>query len=79
MTRVEIVIDELVMRGLSPEQARVAAASIESRLVELADTGATVRSRDEASRRLPDVTATPGSLGDSVAGAVWSGLAGDGR
>ena len=32
MTRLEIVVDELVVRGLPPEQARVAAASLEARL-----------------------------------------------
>ena len=34
--RLEIVVDELVVRGLSPEKARVLAAALESRLTVLA-------------------------------------------
>ena len=34
--RLEIVIDELVLRGLSPAEAQLAAATLESRLTTLA-------------------------------------------
>lgn len=74
--RIEIVIDELVVRGLSPEQARAAAGSLEARLAVLAgQSDASVPERAEASRRLPAIETTAGSLGDSVAAAVWGALA----
>jgi len=73
--RIEIVVDELVFRGLSPEAARTAAAEFEATLAELAAPEASVPPREEASRRLPPVDAPVGGVGEAVAGAVWSALA----
>ena len=72
--RVEIVIDELVVRGFSPAEARLAAAALESRLTTLAsEAGGARRARDEAYRRLPSVEArSPRQAGEAVAGAVWN-------
>ena len=71
--RLEIVIDELVLRGLSPAEANLAAAALESRLTTLASRAeAEPRERGEAYRRLPAVEArSPRGLGNAVAGAVW--------
>jgi hypothetical protein len=71
---IELVIDELVVRGLSPGDARVTAAALETRLAALA-VDADVPARDEAFRRLAPVTAdSPSALGDVVAGAVWGAV-----
>ena len=77
MTRVEIVIDELILRGVPPERAHEVAASVEARLGSLAagEQGA-VPERAEASRRLPEIDATPDTLGDSVGDAVWGSITG---
>ena len=76
--RVEIVIDELVVRGLAPEAARLAAAALESRLASLAQEGAAgVSTREDSCLRAPAIDVPPGSpgaLGDAVAGAVWREL-----
>jgi hypothetical protein len=81
--RLEIVVDELVVRGLPPEQARVAAAAFERRLTALAaGSTAAISERWEAVRRLPAVEApagSPAAVGDAVAGAVWQGLAAGGK
>jgi hypothetical protein len=78
VTRVEIVIDELVMRGLTPPQARAAAAALETRLGELAAEPARLGSREEASRRLSPVhAASPAGVGAAVAGVVWNGVTGN--
>ena len=79
--RLEIVIDELVVRGLSPADARDAAAALEARLGALAtESTAPVHPRAEAFRRLPAVEAgSARGVGDVVAGAVWSELGGGGR
>ena len=70
--RLEIVVDELVVRGLSPAQAREVAASLESRLTVLANgPEAPVRGRAESFRRLEPVTARPERLGGAVADRVW--------
>jgi hypothetical protein len=78
--RLEIVVDELVVRGLSPEDARVAATALESRLATLATlAGVAPRPRAEAFRRLPAVAAPahkPAAVGAAVAGAVWSNISG---
>jgi len=74
--RVEVVVDELVVRGLPPEQARAAAAALEARLTVLA-AGRTdaISPRSESVRRLPPVrAASPAGVGEAVAGAVWQGL-----
>jgi hypothetical protein len=77
VTRVEIVIDELVVRGLTPPQARAAAAALETRLAELAAEPARLGSREESSRRLSPVrAASPSGVGTAVAGAVWNGITG---
>ena len=78
---IEVVIDELVVRGLSPDDAHAAAAALESRLAVLAGAhDAGVPARVEASRRLAPVSAaSPAALGESVAGAVWGAVSGGGR
>ena len=73
--RVEIAIDELVVRGLSPEAARELAAAVETELTALAARGGEVRAREEAFRRLPPVTAGENGLGADVAAAVWRAVA----
>lgn len=74
MTRVEVVIDEVVVRGLSPADARALAATLqarlEARMTAWAATGETIGGRQEASRRLPDGTT------DDLADAVWSAVVG---
>jgi hypothetical protein len=74
--RIEIVVDELVFRGLSPEAARAAAAGLEARLSELAESGADVPARAEHFRRLPAIDAAADGVGEAVGSAVWSLLAG---
>ena len=80
---IEIVIDELVVRGLSSDDARAAAAAVEARLEALAAPGdAVLPARAEAFRRLEPISApagSPGALGESVAGAVWAALSPGGR
>lgn len=75
---IEIVIDELVVRGLAPGEAQLTRAGLEARLTELAGSEpGRVPSRAEASRLLPPVTAPAGSpraLGGAVAGAVWGAI-----
>ena len=77
--RLEIVVDELVVRGLAPDAARLAAAALETRLTELAgEPHAPLAPRAEAFRRTPavDVPASPRAVGEAVAGAVWGTLEG---
>jgi hypothetical protein len=81
--RLEIRIDELVLRGLSPAQARSAVEALEARLAALgADWAASttaIEPRDEAFRRAPAVTppsGTPAAFGESAASAVWTAVAG---
>lgn len=80
---IEIVVDELVVHGLPPEQARVAAAALEARLAVLAEgSGVSLAAHSEASRRLPAVQAAAGSpaaVGEALAAAVWNAVAGGGR
>jgi hypothetical protein len=80
-SRLEIVIDELVFRGLSPAEAHVAAAALEARLTALAGRpDVDVPARAEAFRRLPTVEAnSTAGVGEAAAAAVWSGLTGGGR
>lgn len=74
---IEIVVDELVVRGLSPSEARAAAAAFESRLTALAASPAEIAGRTEAARLLPAVEArTAAGVGEAAAGAVWRELAG---
>jgi hypothetical protein len=77
---IEVVIDELVVRGLGQADARAVAAALEARLVALEPAAGTVRPRAEASRRLAPVSAaSPTALGDAVAGAVWGTVSGGAR
>jgi hypothetical protein len=77
---IEVVIDELVVRGLSPGEAHAAAAALEAKLAALAGAhDAAVPARAEACRRLEPVSAaSPAALGESVAGAVWGAVSGGG-
>jgi hypothetical protein len=74
--RLEIVVDELVVRGLSPGEARVAAGAFETRLAGLGrERQREPRERSETSRRLPAVRAdSPAGVGAAVAGAVWDAV-----
>jgi hypothetical protein len=79
---IEIVVDELVLRGVPSERAGEVAAALGARLTvlggESARSGARLAPREEASRRAPDVEARPSAaaLGDAVAGAVWHAVEG---
>lgn len=79
---IEITIDELVMRGLAPTDARTAAAALAARLAELARDGDTAAARrDEAFRRTASVVAPatePSALGAAVAAAVWGAVSSGG-
>ncbi len=80
--RIEIVIDELVLRGVAPGDAHAVAAALESQLAVLgaqwsASGGAAFAARDESSRRLPAVraaTTSSAALGEAVAGSVWDAM-----
>lgn len=82
--RVEIVVDELLLRGVPPEQAEAVAAAIEAHLAALSTRWAqqgvgALAPRDESSRRLPAVetpATSPDALGAAVAGAVVQNLRG---
>jgi len=80
--RVEIVVDELVVRGVGAGEARLLASGLEARLAALAGGDDVVLpARDEAFRRLPAVDVPAGSparAGEAVAVAVWSALGGKG-
>jgi hypothetical protein len=75
--RVEVAIDELVLRGdFSPSQARAVAAALEARLTALAEKHeGPVHGRAESSRRLEPVRAERNELGGAVAEAVWEAIA----
>jgi hypothetical protein len=82
--RLELVVDEVVLRGVPPERAHAVAAALEARLTALAESWAEgpLPARAEAVRRLPAVEApatSPAALGDAVAGAVWEAIADGGR
>jgi hypothetical protein len=83
---IEVVIDEVVLRGVSREASWSVAAAIETELharaASWAGRGLTLDDRSEASRRLPRVSApagSPGALGGAVAGAVWGSIETGGR
>ena len=80
---IEITVDELVLRGLSPEDAQTVMAAFEARLAAFARGGADeLPVRAESFRRLPEVAVPAGSpraLGDAVADAVWSAVGGGAR
>ena len=74
---IEIVVDELVVRGLPPAEARAVAAAFEARLTALAMTPAAIAPREESARLLPAVEAgTLAGVGEAAAGAVWRELVG---
>jgi hypothetical protein len=74
--RVEIVVDELIVRGLSPPAARAAAAAFEAHLTELARTKAVIAAGAEHVRRLPSIDAPADRVGEAVASAVWRAISG---
>jgi hypothetical protein len=81
--RLEIQVDEVVVRGLSPSQARSVVETLEARLQVLGESWAAgssgpIAPRDEAFRRASAVAATaePAALGDSSAAAVWTTVTG---
>ncbi len=83
--RIEIVVDELVLRGVEPQDANAVAAALESELAVLGagwaatSPGAVPAARDESFRRLPAVDvpdASPPGVGAAIAGAVVLGMAG---
>ena len=85
-SRLEILVDEVVVRGLSPAEARSAVAALEARLAALgeawAGSDAPIAPRDEAFRRGPAATprtASPAAVGESAASAVWSTIVGGER
>lgn len=83
---VEVVIDEVVLRGVAREDSWSVGAAIEAELHARAagwtKSGAVLGDRAEASRRLPQVSAPAGApvaLGGAVAGAVWQSIESGGR
>jgi len=85
-SRLEIDVDELVVRGLPPSQARAVVAALEQRLNEIgaewAGSGSTITARDEPFRRAPAVTPeapTPAAVGEAAAAAIWGTIAGGDR
>jgi hypothetical protein len=77
--RVEIVVDELVMHGLSPSEARTAADGFEAHLAQLAAGEARVVERTESFRAVPAIQAGRSEIGKGVAGAVWGEISSRGR
>jgi hypothetical protein len=83
MTGLEIVVDELIVRGLSPSAAREVSTALEMRLTALAEAagGDAVRERAEAFRRLPAIEVAaeaPSGLGNALAETVWGAISGGG-
>jgi hypothetical protein len=76
--RVEIVVDELVVRGLSPSEARSAAESFEAHLAQLAGKEASFAERTESFRPVPAIQAGRQEIGKTVAGAVWGEISNGG-
>jgi hypothetical protein len=77
---IEVVIDQLVVHGLSPSEAQTVAVALEARLAAVARDGE-VASRSDQFRRAGAVTApagNPAALGEAVAGAVWGAVRGSG-
>jgi hypothetical protein len=79
--RVEVTVDELVLRGVPAERANAVAAALEARLAALGEdwaaAGAPPAARDEAFRRLPAVevrAGNPAALGERVADEVWAAV-----
>ena len=78
MTRFEIRIDELVLRGVPREQAAEVTGQVEARLRALAAAGSAEGmhggSRDAVRTR--PIQAEPTALGNAVADRVWSAVSG---
>jgi hypothetical protein len=83
--RIEVTIDEVVLRGIPPERAREVVAGLEASLARqarqaLEDGRVPGRDRRESSRRLGGTVtgrADDGrGLGAALAGAVWREVAG---
>jgi len=80
MTRpVEVVIDELVLRGIDPLQAPVVTAALQARLARLASLpGLPPLAAREADVLAPPAVRTPADaparLGERVADAVWAAV-----
>ena len=86
--RLEIRVDEVVLRWLPPAEARSAVAALEARLQALgegwvaSDASRAIAPRDEAFRRTAIATprtASPVAVGESTASAVWATIAGGDR
>ena len=79
---IEVVIDELVVRGLSTGDAQAVAAALEERLAALARDGELAPRADVATRAGPVLApaGNPTALGAALAAAVWSAVCpGSGR
>ena len=84
--RLELLVDEIVMRGLPASDARAVIAAMEVRLYQLGELWAAsseaIGTRDDAVRRSAPVTpasAAGADVGESVASAVWAIVAGGER
>lgn len=88
MTRIEINIDEVVLRGVPPEQAAAVVESFRRRLSELA-AGDPGRLAASAATDSPHGSVTdhahlvraagPSELGEHTAAAVWGAVSGGGE
>jgi hypothetical protein len=81
--RLDIRVDDVVVRGLPPGEARSAVAALEARLQALgegwvaSDASKAIAPRDEAFRRAPTVTpatSSPATVGESAASAIWGAI-----
>jgi hypothetical protein len=81
--QVELIVDEVVLRGIPPERAPAVATALETGLGKAVESSGVAPRADrvETARRLPTVaapSASPGALGDAVAAAVWTAIANGG-
>ena len=77
---IEIHIDELILRGVPPEQAPTVRAALEGRLAELGELSRPGTALGLPTFRAQTVDATsPAHLGAQVADAVWSAAGGGAR
>jgi hypothetical protein len=82
---IEIVVDELVLRGVPPERAGATVAAFEAGLVARGETrarfGEPLSAHTDAPHRAPAVAVAAGAdaLGDGMAGAVWNAITGGPR
>ena len=81
MNGVEVVIDEVVVHGMSAGDAAVMLAELTAALEVHATDPGTIAGRDEASRRAADVAGErdPATFGADVASAVWAAVQGGRR